>query len=336
MVAMIAAISVMLLALVAELLHARRIRRVSHLAFGPTGQPRPWAPWAPVARCVGMALLTWGLVTLYVIDPKFRRPGEIPDAALRRIIICLDVSPSMSLKDAGDKKDQMRSKRAADVVMSVLNRISLEQTRVTVVAFYSGAKPVVVDTRDPAIVKNILADLPLDYAFDTGKTAIFDGISEAFRIAKPWRERSTTLMIVSDGDTIPYSGMPVAPPSIARTLVLGVGDSNAGKFIDDHNSRQDASTLRQLAFRLHGSYHDANDRNVPGDLLTELSGLLPIKEESAVGKREAAIAATGVGGALVAAVPLMLALFGASWKPGYRGRRAEIVRPFAMEGAAHA
>src|SRR5262245_41146569 len=97
MVAMIAAVSVMLLALIAELLHARRIRRVSHLAFGPKGKPLDWALWAPLARCLGLALLTWGLITLYVIDPRFRRPGEIPDAALRRIIICLDVSPSMSL-----------------------------------------------------------------------------------------------------------------------------------------------------------------------------------------------------------------------------------------------
>src|SRR5687768_2612690 len=122
----------------------------------------------------------------------------------------------MDLSDAGDKKDEMRSKRAGMVLMSVLERVSLEQARVTIVAFYSSAKPVVIDTKDPAVVKNIVDDLPLDYAFDPGKTQILGGIEEAFAIAKPWREKSTTFILVSDGDTVPYTGMPAVPPAIAK------------------------------------------------------------------------------------------------------------------------
>jgi Ca-activated chloride channel family protein len=328
-VANVVAISVSVLALAAELLHARRVGRIAHLAFGPTGRPRPWVMWAAPARAVGLALLTWGLVTLCVIEAQYRRPGELPDVALKRLIIALDVSPSMHLSDAGEKKDQPRAKRAADVLMSVLDRISLEQTRVSVVAFYSGAKPVVVDTRDPAVVKNIVADLPLDFAFDPGKTELLDGIATSFELARPWREKSATLLVISDGDTVPYAGMPQAPPAIARVLVLGVGDAGAGRFIDDHNSRQDAVTLRQLASRLRGTYHDANARNVPSDLIAELSGLLPVKEDAGAGRREAAIAATALGGFAVAALPFALALLGTSWRPGVRN-------PGAKEGADHA
>lgn len=321
MVALVAAGSVLLLALLAEFLHARRTRRIAHLAFGPTGRSRAWVLWTIPLRACALAMLTWGLTTLYLIDPKFRRPNEVPDTALKRLLIALDVSPSMQLKDAGEKKDQARARRAADVVMSVLDRVSLEQSRVTIVAFYTGARPVVVDTRDPAVVKNIMADLPLDFAFDPGKTAILDGITEACAIAKPWREKSATLLIVSDGDSVPYTGMPTLPPSIARTLVIGVGDASAGKFIDDHNSRQVAVTLRQLAARLRGSYHDANGRNVPGQLLAALSGMLPIKENWRAGHREAAIVAVAVGGFVVAAVPVALGLFGTSWRPGTRAAR---------------
>jgi Ca-activated chloride channel family protein len=334
---MLAGVSVLLLAMIAEWLHARRVRRISHLAFGPAGQPRAWVWLAPLARAGGLALMAWGMTALYRMDPKFHRPQEPPAHAQKRILIALDCSPSMDLSDAGDKKDEMRSKRAGRVLMSVLDRISLEQARVTIVAFYTGAKPVVIDTKDPAVVKNIVDDLPLDYAFDPGKTEILAGIEEAFTIAKPWREKSTTFLLVTDGDTVPYTGMPEKPPAIAKSIVIGVGDARVGKFIDGHQSRQAGMTLRQIATRLGGTYHDANDRNVPTQLIEDIAGLLPIKQDEAAGRRELAIAATGVGGTLVAITPLALALFGTAWRPG----RRVVVSPVTtqsnqLEGAAHA
>ena len=334
MVANIAAISVFVLAIAAEWLHARRAGRIAHLAFGPKASPRPWVWFAAPARAAGLAILTWGLVTLYILDPQFRRPKDPPPAAMKRILIALDCSPSMELTDAGDKKDEMRSKRAGKVLMSVLERISLEQARVTIVAFYTGAKPVVIDTKDPAVVKNIVDDLPLDYAFDAGKTQILDGIEEAFSIAKPWREKSTTFMLISDGDTVPYTGMPPMPPAIARVIVIGVGDAKVGKFIDGHQSRQAGMTLKQIATRLGGNYYDANDHNVPTKLISDIAGLLPVKEDSAAGRRELAIVATGVGGTLIAMTPLALALFGTAWRPGRRASAS--ITSSSLQGAVHA
>jgi Ca-activated chloride channel family protein len=104
-------------------------------------------------------------------------------------------------------------------------------------------------------------------------------------------------------------------------------------------------TLRQIATRLGGTYHDANDRNVPTKLIEDISGLLPIKEDAAAGRRELAIAATGVGGTLVAIVPLALALFGTAWKPGRRtsstpaaqtATASASTKSNSLEGAAHA
>jgi Ca-activated chloride channel family protein len=332
-----AGIFVLLLALAAEWLHARRVRRIAHLAFGPAGRPRAWTAVAPLARAGGLAMMAWGLTVLFVMDPKFHTPQEPPAHAQKRILIALDCSPSMDLPDAGDKRDEMRSKRAGRVLMSVLGRVSLEQARVTVVAFYSSAKPVVVDTKDPAVVKNIVDDLPLDYAFDPGKTQILGGIEEAFAIAKPWREKSTTFILISDGDTVPYTGMPAIPPAIAKCIVIGVGDSKVGKFIDGHQSRQAGMTLKQIATRLGGTYHDANDRNVPTQLINDITGLLPMKEDAAAGRREMAIAATGAGGTLVAMTPLALALFGTAYRPGRRVGAASVVTSSkSFEGAAHA
>ena len=315
---LIAAACAFAIVLIAEWLHARRIRRVAILAFGRAGKPEPWTVVVPPLRALSLAAVTWGLITLYVIDPRVMRPSEVPEASLRRILLLLDVSPSMQLSDAGIGNKQARAKRASEVVMSILDRVVLEQAKVTVVAFYSSARPVVIDAKDPNVVKNIMNDLPLDQAFEIGKTSIPDGLREAFEIAKPWRENSTTLIVVTDGDTIPATGLPPTPPSIGKTLVIGVGDPRVGKFIDGHQSRQDASTLRHLAARLHGTYHDGNEKHLPSKTFAELSEALPAKEERETGRREMAIIASVVGGFMTAAIPLALGLAGSRWQPGRR------------------
>src|SRR4029077_6371620 len=111
---------------------------------------------------------------------------------------------------------------------------AIETYKISVVAVYTEAKPVVVATKDLDVVHNILGDLPMHYAFSPGATNLFTGLDEAARVARPWRPGSTTLVIVSDGDTVPAVGMPKMPAAIAHVLVVGVGDPHAGKFIDGH------------------------------------------------------------------------------------------------------
>jgi len=203
MIPEITALAMLALSALAEWLHARRVRRVAALAFGPEGQARDWTGFAPFVRAVAMALLAWGLVTLFLLDPKVLKPKKRPEGGYRHLVIALDVSPSMQLTDAGPGGQQTRAKRAAEILMSILNRVALEQCRVTVVAFYSGAKPVVIDTADPEVVRNILSDLPLDQAFTVGKTRILDGIKEACDLAKDWRAGSTTLILASASVSAP-------------------------------------------------------------------------------------------------------------------------------------
>jgi Ca-activated chloride channel family protein len=109
----------------------------------------------------------------------------------------------MQLQDSGPGAKQTRAQRATEVMTSLLQRIATDQVRISIVAFYTDAKPVVVDTFDMEVVKNALNELPLDLAFDVGKTALLQGIRQAAELAKPWQPDSTTLVVVSDGDTIP-------------------------------------------------------------------------------------------------------------------------------------
>ena len=253
-----------------------------------------------------------------MLPPKAHVAETIPDKQRRHVLIVLDVSPSMRLKDAGPNADQTRRKRAADVMESFFQRVPIEIYLISVVACYNGAKPVVVDTKDMDVIRNIFGDLPLQYAFPAGKTDLFSGLTEAAKIAQPWQPRSTLLLLVSDGDTVSATGMPRMPASIADVLVVGVGDPRSGSFIDGKMSRQDAGTLRQIAARLGGTYHDGNQKHLGSELLAQLS-VIPRKSAfERLTQREYALLACGLGAAVLAFLPVLLHFHGTRWQPGVR------------------
>jgi Ca-activated chloride channel family protein len=208
--------------------------------------------------------------------------------------------------------------RARDVMESFFKRVPIEQYRISVVAVYNGAKPVVIDTTDVDVVRNILNDLPMHHAFQVGKTDIFAGLEEAAKIARPWNPRSATVILVSDGDTVPATGMPKMPASVGHVVIVGVGDPVTGKFIDGRQSRQDTSTLRQVAVRLGGTYHNGNEKHLATDLLKQLTMAHAESPLDRLTRREYALAACGAGASVLAFLPVLLHFAGTRWRPGVR------------------
>lgn len=299
------AIGVAVLAFIAEFLHSRKIQRVRHLAFG-SNPPRTWVRAIPLARSLALGLTVFGLLTLLTIDG---RPAEInkkrpPD---RHLLLVLDVSPSMYLADAGPTGKQTRQDRAADVMQSLLDRLDMTRTKVTIVGFYSDARPVVVDTGDMAVVNNIIRDLPLAQAFKEGQTNMYSGVKAAAKVAETWKPASATLVVISDGDTLPEADSPRMPSAISDTLVIGIGNPYRGTSIAGRSSRQDGTQLKRLASRLKGQYHDGNIKHLPSTVLSSLS-MLSLKEDQNVPLRTIALTCVGVGSAVLAAIPVALAL----------------------------
>ena len=157
-------------------------------------------------------------------------------------------------------------------------------------------------------------------------TNIFSGIHEAARIAAPWERDSTTLLVLSDGDTVPASGMPRLPVSIKDVVLAGVGDARTWKFINGHQSRQEAASLQQIAVRLRGTYHDGNARQLPSDLLRRVTALPEKGVFQKLTRREYALAALGFGAIVSAMLPWLLLGFGSAWKPGVRFQKSAIVQ----------
>ncbi|MCA8949413.1 MAG: VWA domain-containing protein [Planctomycetes bacterium] len=314
--ALVAAGVTVLLLLVGETLHWRRLRRHARLFFGPEEAPRPWARTATLLRPLAAGGLAWGFVTLMQVQPVIHQSEAIADEDWRHLVLVLDVSPSMMLRDAGPNGDQSRRERAKDLVDSLFERVPIGKFKITVVATFNGAKPVVEDTRDIELVRHVMSAIEMRYAFKAGPTRLFDGIAEAARIGKYWRAKSALLVIVTDGDTVPATGMPELPPSFGGTLVVGVGDPIHGKFLAGHQSRQDTSTLRQVAIRLGGEFHDGNKRHVPSDILAAAAAdsRKPLIEQLTL--REYAMIAVVGCSALLALLPLLLHYFGSAFQPG--------------------
>lgn len=303
---------------VAEVVHHRRIGRIAHLAFGPKGRASAWTALASPARVAAATAATWGLLVLLSADPRVKEEAPAREAS-RHLLIALDVSPSMQLVDAGpDAEKESRAIRAGRIVQGVLDRLDAATTRVSLVAFYTDALPVLTETFDKELVGNALDGLPMSTAFESGPTKLTEGVVKALETARPWMPGTGTLLVVSDGDELSSSTVPRLPASIADVLVIGVGDPQQTMSVGGHASRQDTVSLKQLAIRLGGVFHQGNTRHPPSRLLEDLSMIEPRITEGD-GLRRLAIACSVGGVAVLALIGPLLSLAGRprSWSRGW-------------------
>ena len=304
----------------AEILHHRRIRRVAHLAFGPEGRPSAWTTLASPLRVIAAAAATWGLLVLLSANPVVREEKPTREAS-RHLLIALDVSPSMQLVDAGPNAEkESRAIWAGKIVQGVLDRLDASTTRVSLVAFYTDALPVLTETFDKEVVRNTLDGLPMSTAFESGPTKITEGVVKSLETARSWMPGTATLLVVSDGDELTSTSIPRLPASIADVLVIGVGDPQQTMSVGGHASRQDTVSLKQLSARLGGIYHQGNTRHPPSHLLEDLTMIEP-RLSDGNGLRELAIACSVAGVATLALLGPLLSIAGRprSWSRGWRG-----------------
>ena len=318
----IIAFAVLVFVGIAEWLHARRVARVARLAFGPSGRASNWTIVVAPSRTIAAALATWGLMFLVTYDPIEidRKPAKI---ASNHLLVLLDVSPSMQLKDSGAEAQGIsRAKRAGEVVQAVLDRLDMENTRISIVAFYTDALAIVQDTFDKEVIRNALDGLPMYTAFEPGPTDLKKGLVKAFEIARLWPADSATLLIVTDGDVA--TGIPsVIPSSIADTIVVGLGDPVKSSDVNGHASRQDTMGLRQLATRLGGFYHDGNRKHLPSDVVNSLTMIAP-RVGGNWSVRDLALLAVGIGCSTLAFIGPLLTFFG---RPRSFARKINAVKP---------
>ncbi len=295
---------------VAEWMHQRRIARVAYLAFGAKGRGHSWIVVAPFVRVVNAALVAFGFMVLYLMEPAAIEK-EPTQKASKHLLVCLDASPSMYVADSGPDGKKKRAVWAGAVIQAILDRLDTETTRVTVFAVYTKSIPVIEETFDMNVVRNLLDGLPLFAAFDSGPTRLSSGINEALAYARKWGPRSATLVVISDGDSEEKIAVRSIPGSIADSIVIGVGDPTRPTMVSGHRSTQDTSSLKSLANKLKGIYHQGNNRHLPSEVLSRLSMVQPRMGEG-IGLREIALSCLVLGGCSLMLIGPALLLFGRS------------------------
>ena len=323
MIPLLAALTVLLLTSLAEWLHARRIRAVGRLAFGPRGVPHRWTSVVPFLRPSCLSAFTWGLATLLLLrlaPDEGSKEGRGKEAT--RLVFVADLSPSMYLRDAGPDGKQTRQARMREVVEAILQRVS-GNLRFGVIGFYTESMPVVMDARDPELVRNVFNGLPLTYAMPLGQTDLGQAINAAVKLVSEYPEGSTRLIFFTDGDSVNLVPLASRPKSVREVFVLGLGNPHKGTFIDGHQSRQEGDTLRTVATALMGTYTDVNEKHLPTTALGDLVVAAPLPQRG-LSLAEWAVLAMAVGAGIYALIPVALEFFGSDWKVGdVKGARAK-------------
>ncbi|MFM9961216.1 MAG: vWA domain-containing protein [Planctomycetaceae bacterium] len=317
--AIVVALVVALLTALAEFWHHRRSQSVARLAFGPSGQPRRWTRIVPFLRVVSMSLAAWGLFVLATLEPQLlgdagtSNTTKTDPADVQRVVLVLDVSPSMNVVDAGAEQKLRRRDRVLEVVEGIMSRIALSRTRFSVVVFFTSARAVVVDATDINVVRNILDSMPLVWSFEPGETRLLDGVRVAGELARDWPPKSTTMFVCTDGDTVDFSQVPKLPRSVRDLEILAVGDPVVGTLVGNHASRQEAGILRRLAAELHGSYHNVNTQHLPSKALAELARVPPPPPSLGWQIKDLARIAVTIAAVLLTLIPVALQYFGSAW-----------------------
>ena len=306
------ALAVLLLTALAEWLHVRRIRAVGRLAFGPAGRGRAWTAWVPWLRPWAYAAFAWGLavmVQLHFAEQDGQKPSAKEPA---RLIFVADLSPSMKLKDAGPDGKLTRQERVRESVEGVLMRVGGD-LRYGVVGFYTDAHAVVMEARDPELVRNVFNGLPVQLLMRGGKTDLGTAINHALKEVANLPEGSARLLIYSDGDTIPLQPIAPRPKSVKQVMVLGVGNPHKGLFIDGHQSRQDPESLGAIARSLGGTYYDLNAQHLSTEALGDLVVKSPLPK-SGLDLEQWAMLAMLLGSLFLSFLPVALQYFGSDWR----------------------
>lgn len=329
MIPLISAIAVLLVTALAEWLHVRRIRAVGRLAFGPGGEPKRWTRVLPFLRPLCLGAFTWGLATLMILKLAPAGGGKDGDAKeATRLVFVADLSPSMYLQDAGPDGKQKRQERMREVVEGILQRVS-GNLRFGVIGFHTDSLPVVMEARDPELVRNVFNGLPLSYAMPVGQTDLGQAVNAAVRLVAGFPEGSTRLVIFTDGDSVNLVPIIPRPKSVKEVFVLGVGNPSKGTFIDGHQSRQEGDTLRTVASALMGTYADVNAKHLPTAALGDLVVTAPVPGRGlSLAKR--AVLAMVAGAAIFVLIPVALEFFGSDWNVG-RPARGDVKQARAKE-----
>jgi hypothetical protein len=224
--------------------------------------------WGKVLALVfAQAFLAFALMGPYRLEP--RAGAEIP-ASIDEVVFCLDVSRSMSAKDA--QNNSTRLLRAKEILHTIVE--NLGGVEVSLVAFAGGAQEVVPSTLDYLYFLFALDGEELDSTPVSGTNfqALFDFL-EAKYFHSNFKKRVRVVLLSDGEDTFFMNGKAKEKEKILETVssfakegiyvdAIGLG-SPQGVMISPYGVKSSLDISFLMAVALHGKGRALFDRDLP-------------------------------------------------------------------------
>lgn len=218
--------------------------------------------WLPNA----LRLLAWVCLVVALARPQGGQANEILQGRGIDMVVLLDISGSMSIRDYSPLN---RLEAAKEVIARFID--GREFDRIGLVVFAESAIYQAPPTLDYGMLQRILANVTLAQASNIGdRTAIGVGLGSALNMLRRSDGASQVIILVTDGANNAGIIDPMTAARAARALgvrvyTIGIGTSDGSDF--------DETTLREIASMTGGRYYHARTLDAMQNVYREIDRL---------------------------------------------------------------
>lgn len=219
--------------------------------------------------------MVYALVVLALSKPILIEKPTIKEESLRDILVCVDLSSSMSAKDFKSKSGKTINRLQAQ--KEVLKEFFIKRSGDNIGLIFYGSAAFI----QSPFTSDINATLKLFDEAQIGmagpKTVIGDAIGLGIKLFDESKIKERLLIIMSDGtDTgskvTPLEASKIAKESNLKVITIAVGNPKA-----QGNEKVDVKTLKEIARITDGNFYMASNRESLLDVYTQIDKLHPKK-----------------------------------------------------------
>ena len=215
----------------------------------------------------------WVLMVIGLARPEILGEPIVIEKAARDLVLAVDISGSMDIRDLQDEEGRPVQRLAAvkDVINDFID--NREGDRVALIVFGSNAYLQTPFTEDLQGVTELM--LQTEVGMAGPHTAIGDAIGLSLRTFKASEIDQKLLVLLSDGaDTnsqmSPINAAQIAAEEKVKIYTIGVGDPRG-----DGANRVDTDTLEQVATRTGGAFYFSEDTQALRKIYADIDRLHP-------------------------------------------------------------
>ncbi len=230
--------------------------------------------------------VVYALVVLALCKPILIEKPTIKEESLRDILVCVDLSSSMSAKDFKSKRGIKINRLQAQ--KEVLEEFFIKRSGDNIGLIFYGSAAFIQSpfTSDINATLKLFSEAQIGMAGP--KTVIGDAIGLGIKLFDESKIKERLLILMSDGtDTgskvTPLEASKIAKESKLKVITIAVGDPKA-----QGNEKVDIKTLKEIAKLTEGEFYMASNRESLLDVYIQIDKLHPkkFKKESYRNVRE--------------------------------------------------